>query len=182
MRKISRVGEISRKTNETDIKVKVDLDGNGIYKLKSRVKFLNHMLETFSRHSRIDLELEADGDLTHHIVEDVAICLGKAISNALGDREGIKRFGYAIIPMDDALLLSSIDLKERAYSAVEMKLPERIEDVSSEDMIHFFRSFAYNLCATIHIYEIYGSNGHHIVEAAMKALAISIKNAISENQ
>ena len=173
---------MSRKTHETDIKVKVDLDGNGSYSLKSRVKFLNHMLETFSRHSKINLELEADGDLIHHIVEDVAICLGRAISDALGDREGIKRFGYAIIPMDDALLLSSIDLKERPYFAVKMELPERIEDVSSEDMIHFFRSFAYSLRATIHIYEIYGSNGHHIVEAAMKALAISIRDAISESR
>lgn len=179
---MSRVGEVVRKTHETDIKVKVELDGNGNCRLISRVKFLNHMLETFSRHSKIDLELEADGDLIHHIVEDVAICLGNAISDALGDRKGIKRFGYAIIPMDDALLLSSIDLRERPYSAIEMKLPERIEDVSSEDMIHFFRSFATSLRATIHIYELYGSNAHHKVEAAMKALAISIRNAISEDR
>lgn len=175
---MKRIGEIIRKTAETNIRVRVNLDGSGECKIRTGVNFLDHMLKIFAEHSGIDLEVEADGDLIHHIVEDTAICLGKAISEALGKREKIKRFGYAIIPMDDALVIASIDLKERSYCNVRMKLSNIIEDLRSDDITHFIRSFADNLRATIHIYEIHGSDSHHKAEAAIKALAISIKNAI----
>ncbi len=174
---MERIGEVTRKTSETDIRIRVKLDGSGESSIRCRVAFLSHMLETFARFSKIDLEVEAEGDLVHHIVEDVAICLGQALSKALGDRQGIKRFGYAIIPMDDALILVSVDLKERSYSVINLSLSEKIEDVSSDDMRHFFRSLADNLQATIHVHELWGSDSHHKIEAAMKALAISIKDA-----
>ena len=138
------------------------------------------MLRVFAIHSGIDLEIEAEGDLVHHIVEDTAVCLGKAISNALGKREKLKRFGYAIVPMDDSLVIVAVDLKERPYCVIKMDLKDRIEDISSEDMLHFFNSLADNLRAAIHIHELCGTNSHHKIEAAVKALALSIREAISE--
>ena len=179
---MARTAKIVRKTDETSIKVKVNLDGKGECKIKSKVEFLNHMLRIFALHSGIDTEIEAEGDLVHHIVEDAAVCLGKAISNALGKREKLKRFGYAIVPMDDSLVIVAVDLKERPYCVIKMNLRDRIEDVTSEDMLHFFNSLASNLHAAIHIHELYGTNSHHKIEAAIKALALSIREAISERK
>ncbi|MEM0090926.1 MAG: imidazoleglycerol-phosphate dehydratase [Nitrososphaerota archaeon] len=165
---------------ESNIFVDVLLDGQGTAKSRTGIKFLDHMIATLAMHSAMNLVVEATGDLTHHTVEDVAITLGSAISKALGNREGIKRFGYAIIPMDDALAMVSIDLVKRPYAVLKLKLEgSQIEDIRKEDAYHFFRSLAFSLEATMHVLVLYGENDHHKVEAATKALAISLKQASS---
>ncbi|MCS7136477.1 MAG: imidazoleglycerol-phosphate dehydratase HisB [Nitrososphaerota archaeon] len=177
---MERRATIERRTLESNIFVDVLLDGHGAVKSKTGIKFLDHMIATLAMHSTMDLVVEATGDLTHHTVEDVAITLGSAISKALDGREGIKRFGYAIIPMDDALAVVSIDLVKRPYAVVKLKIDgPQIEDVAKEDIYHFFRSLTFSLEATMHMLVLYGENDHHKVEAATKALAISLKQATS---
>lgn len=170
-----------RKTPETEVIVKLNLDGEGRAVVETGVSFLNHMLNSLAKYSLIDLEVRASGDLKHHIVEDTAICLGKAFKDALGKRENINRFGYSIVPMDDSLVISSIDLTERPYHSIKLSFKgEFIEDVSVKDLIHFFRSLASSMEATIHIYSVYGFDDHHMAEAAFKSLALAIKNAVRE--
>ncbi len=174
-----RIAKITRKTRETLIEVELNLDGAGESNVSTGINFLNHMLETLAHHSKINLKITAEGDLSHHIVEDVAITLGKAIDNALGNRESIKRFGYAIIPMDDALALAAIDLSRRAYHVIDLSLNrEMIEDMASEDILHFFQSLSVNSNSTMHIKVLYGFNDHHKVEAAFKALARALHEAV----
>jgi imidazoleglycerol-phosphate dehydratase len=179
---LSRSARITRKTKETDITVVVSLDGTGRSKPETGIKFLDHMLDSLSTHSLMDVEVKATGDLQHHLVEDVAITLGKAISEALGDRRGIRRFGDAIVPMDDGLALAAVDLVKRPFSAVELKL-ERVvlEDAPREDLEHFFGSIATALEATIHVKVLDGRNDHHKFEAAVKAFALSLREAVSED-
>ena len=156
-----REAEVSRKTKETDIRVNVQLEGNGNIKADTSIKFLDHIITSFATHSLIDIQIEATGDLIHHTAEDVALALGEAINIALGDRNGIKRFGFAMVPMDDALSYSAIDLVKNledavAYSAVDLvKRPfqvadlkidkEGIEDMAAEDIYHFIQSFSQSL-------------------------------------
>ena len=190
-----REAEVSRKTKETDIRVNVQLEGNGNIKADTSIKFLDHIITSFATHSLIDIQIEATGDLIHHTAEDVALALGEAINKALGDRKGIKRFGFAMVPMDDALSYSAIDLVKNledaaAYSAVDLvKRPfqvadlkidkEGIEDMAAEDIYHFIQSFSQSLQANIHVIVKYGNNDHHKVESAIKCIALAIRDAMS---
>lgn len=175
-----REAEYSRKTAETEIKVKVKLDGAGLANVHTGVSFMDHMLRSLATHSLIDISVEASGDLSHHIIEDVAICLGEAIRRAIGDAFDIRRFGYAIVPMDCSLAFAALDLSNRPYPKIDLKLEsKRIEDASREDIHHFLETLASSLRANIHIWVQYGSNDHHKVEAAFKALALSLRQAIS---
>ncbi len=175
-----RIGEVSRRTSETDIHVKVDLDGTGVADVGTGVKFLDHMLKSLATHSLIDITVQAVGDLTHHILEDVAICLGEALLKALGDAKGIRRFGYAIVPMDCSLAFAAVDLSRRPYVKVDLKLRgKKVEDMPCENIIHFIESLAAALRANVHVWVQYGSNDHHKVEAAFKALALSLRQAVS---
>ncbi|HUK75657.1 MAG TPA: imidazoleglycerol-phosphate dehydratase HisB, partial [Nitrososphaerales archaeon] len=169
---------VTRKTKETDITVRVSLDGTGRAEARTGVAFLDHMLHSLATHSLVDVTVTAKGDLQHHTVEDVAITLGKALSQALGDRVGIRRFGDAVVPMDDALALASVDLVKRPYSVLDLKL-ERVmlEDAPREDLEHFFGSIAQALEATIHVKVLEGSNDHHKFEAAVKAFALALREA-----
>jgi imidazoleglycerol-phosphate dehydratase len=175
-----RIGEVSRKTSETDVYVKVNLDGSGAAEVKTGVKFLDHMLKSLATHSLIDVMARATGDLTHHIVEDVAICLGDAVSKALSGSMGILRFGYAIVPMDCSVAIAAVDLSNRPYVNVDLKLRgKKVEDMPCENILHFIETLAMALRANVHIWIQYGSNDHHKVEAAFKALALSLRQAVS---
>ena len=175
-----RTAKTVRKTKETDITVEVNLDGTGKSDPKTGIKFLDHMLDSLATHGLLDLKVRATGDLQHHMVEDVAITLGKALSQALGDRRGIRRFGDAVVPMDDGLALAAVDLVKRPYSAVDLKL-ERVmlEDAPREDLEHFFGSLAQALEATVHVKVLDGKNDHHKFEAAVKAFALALREASS---
>jgi len=176
-----RKAEISRKTKETEVFVSLNIDGCGKYKISTGIHFLNHMLELFSKHSLVDLEIQAKGDLNvdfHHTVEDVGIVLGQAVSKALDDRKGIFRFGDAIVPMDEALTLVSLDLSNRGVCVCDIKeSKEKVGDFDSELVVEFFRAFAVNAGLTLHIKTLSGSNMHHIFESSFKALAISFRKA-----
>jgi imidazoleglycerol-phosphate dehydratase len=175
-----RVAEIERKTKETRIRVKVTLDGKGVSDVRTGVKFLDHMLSSLATHSLIDLEVEAEGDLRHHIVEDVALVLGQALNKSLGNRAGILRFGHAIIPMDDALVIGAIDLVKRPFSSIQLQIRRTmVEDAPKEDLEHFFPSLATTLEATIHLKAFEGSNDHHKFEGAVKAFALALRDAIT---
>ena len=175
-----RTGEVSRKTAETDVYVKVNLDGSGVAEVNTGVEFLNHMLRSLAIHSLIDVTAKATGDLTHHTVEDVAICLGDAVSKALGDSKGIVRFGYAIVPMDCSVAIATIDLAKRPYVNVDLRLRgKKVEDMPCENILHFIETLAMALRANVHVWVEYGSNDHHKVEAAFKALALSLRQAVS---
>jgi len=175
-----RETEYYRRTSETEVKVKVRLDGSGSASVNTGISFLDHMLKSMATHALIDLSLEARGDLSHHVIEDVAICLGEALRRALGDAANIRRFGYAIVPMNCSLAFAAIDLSNRPYPKIDLKLEgESVEGMKSEDIRHFLETLANSLRANIHIWVQYGSNDHHKVEAAFKALALSIRQAVS---
>jgi imidazoleglycerol-phosphate dehydratase len=175
-----RTGKTTRKTLETSVKVEVDLDGEGRCEAETGIKYLDHMINTLSKHSLIDMKVKASGDLKHHVVEDTAITLGEALSKALGDRKGVFRFGYATVPMDDAAASVSLDLVKRPYSIVSLKMErERVEDMVKEDIQHFLQSLIQSLEATVHIHVDYGEDDHHKVEAAFKALALALRQAVS---
>jgi imidazoleglycerol-phosphate dehydratase len=175
-----RKGRVERKSKETTVRVDVDLDGIGKSDVKTGIRFLDHMLDSLSTHSMIDIRVRARGDLQHHTVEDVALSLGSALSKALGDRKGLTRFGFAVVPMDDALALAALDLVRRPYSSVELGLERPLlEDAPREDLVHFFSSLATSLDATLHVKVMYGKNDHHKYEAAVKALALSLRSAAS---
>jgi imidazoleglycerol-phosphate dehydratase len=175
-----RTEEVYRKTKETEVRVKVNLDGTGKVEVKTGVPFLDHMVTSLATHSMIDITAKVTGDLRHHSVEDLAIGLGEALSKALGTREGIARFGYAAAPMDCSLAFAAIDLVKRPYFKIDLKLRgKKIEDMPTEDINHFFESLATSLCANVHVYVQYGSNDHHKAEAAVKALALSLRQAVA---
>ncbi len=176
-----RRGSFSRSTAETEVEVSVVLDGRGSAEVSTGLRFLDHMLVTLACHSRSDLKVKARWDLVHHGVEDVAIALGRAIGEALGDREGIRRFGHAVVPMDESLALAAVDLVRRAHASVNLGIDpsERIEDVPGEDLHHFVWSLAMNIPAVVHVEVLRGANAHHKVEAAFKALALALREAWS---
>jgi len=175
-----REAEYFRKTSETEVNVKVKINGVGSASVSTGISFLDHMLRSLAAHSLIDLNVEARGDLSHHVIEDVAICLGEAIRKALGDAAGIRRFGYAIVPMDCSLAFAAIDLSNRPYFKIDLKLEgSRVEDMRREDIYHFLETLANSLKANIHVWVQYGFNDHHKVEAAFKALALSLRQALS---
>ena len=175
-----RINQVYRKTSETDVYVKVNLDGSGAADAKTGVAFLDHMLVSFSTHSLFDITVKATGDLKHHTLEDVAICLGEAILKALGEAKGIRRFGYAIVPMDCSVALAAVDLAKRPYVKIDLKLRgKKIEDMPSENIYHFLETLALAMRVNVHVWVEYGSNDHHKVEAAFKALALSLRQAVS---
>jgi len=175
-----RIAEVSRKTKETEVSVKVNLDSIGIAKTNTGIAFLDHMITSLSTHSLIDITVKAEGDLKHHITEDVAICLGKAFRKALGDGKGITRFGNATVPMDHSLAFSAIDLVKRFHARIDLNLKEKkIEDMPSEDISHFLETFVSTLQANIHLWVENGTNDHHKTEAAIKALALAFRQAVN---
>lgn len=177
-----RKDEVYRKTKETEVKVQVNLDGEGKVSVCSPVPFLNHMVTSFATHSLIDITASVNGDLVHHSVEDLAIGLGDAVNKALGTREGITRFGNAAAPMDCSLAFAAVDLVNRPYFKIDLKLrSKKVEEMPTEDIVHFFESFATALQANVHIYVEYGANDHHKAEAAIKALALSLRQAVAKD-
>ena len=173
-----RTGEVIRKTRETEVTIKVNLDGEGKTDISTTIGFFDHLLTSFATHSLIDLTAKVTGDLKHHCIEDLAIGLGEALSKALGTREGITRFGSASVPMDEALASAAIDLVKRPYAVIDLKLRgKKIEDMATEDITHFYETLATSLQANLHVYALYGGNDHHKAEAAVKALALSLKQA-----
>ena len=177
-----RKEEVYRKTKETEVEVSVNLDGEGNTEVETGVGFFDHLLTSFATHSLIDLTAKVKGDLKHHSIEDLAIGLGEAVSKSLGNREGITRFGYATVPMDDSLASAAVDLVKRPYAAVNLKLRgKKVEDMATEDIVHFFETIATSLCANIHVWTEYGGNDHHKAEAAVKALALSLKQAVAKD-
>jgi imidazoleglycerol-phosphate dehydratase len=174
-----RKANISRKTEETDIQTKVNLDGTGECIVNGNLIFLNHLIRTLATHSLIDINITAKGDLAHHIIEDTAICLGKAINQALGERKGIKRFGNSLVPMDESLAIAAVDLVKRPYFKANLDIKRKeIDGLPSENILHFLNSLTTSMKANIHLYIKYGKNDHHKVEATFKALALSLKDAI----
>lgn len=175
-----RKDEVHRKTRETEVKVKVNLDGEGLADANTGVSFLDHMITSLATHSMIDITAMVKGDLRHHAVEDLAIGLGEALNKALGSREGITRFGSAAAPMDCSLAFAAVDLVKRPYFKIDLKLRgKKVEDMPTEDINHFFETLATSLCANVHVFVQYGSNDHHKAEAAIKALALSLRQAIA---
>jgi imidazoleglycerol-phosphate dehydratase len=175
-----RADEVYRKTRETEVRVKVNLDAEGKASVNTGVSFLDHMITSLATHSLIDITATVKGDLRHHAVEDLAIGLGEALSKALDTREGIIRFGYAAAPMDCSLAFAAVDLVKRPYFKIDLKLRgKKIEDMPTEDINHFFETLATSLQANVHVFVQYGSNDHHKAEAAIKALALSLRQAIA---
>ena len=179
---MKRVAEIDRETKETKIKVKINLEGIGNYNINTGIGFFDHMLEQLSKHSGIDIDLFARGDLHidfHHTVEDVGYTLGKAISEALGDRKGITRYGNAYVPMDETLSRTVIDLSGRPYLVWHIFFTQdKLGDMDTELFKEWFQAFSQALGANIHVENIYGVNNHHIIESCFKGIAISLKKAI----
>jgi imidazoleglycerol-phosphate dehydratase len=180
-----RGSEVRRKTKETDIVVTLGLDGSGKSKVATGLPFLDHMLELFARHGLFDLEVRCNGDLEiddHHSVEDIAICLGQAFFESLGDKAGIARYGSSVVPMDEALCRSVVDLSGRFYLIYEVQTRrQRIGNFSVELAEHFWRSFAEKLQCNLHIDLIRGRNTHHILEASFKATARALKEAVAKD-
>jgi imidazoleglycerol-phosphate dehydratase len=175
-----RKNEVYRKTRETEVNVKVNLDGEGLADANTGVSFLDHMITSLATHSMIDITATVKGDLKHHAVEDLAIGLGEALNKALGSREGITRFGSAAAPMDCSLAFAAVDLVKRPYFKIDLKLRgKKVEDMPTEDINHFFETLATSLCANVHVFVQYGSNDHHKAEAAVKALALSLRQAMA---
>lgn len=180
-----RTSNITRTTNETDIKLSLDLDGTGESKIDTGCGFLDHMLTLFAKHGRFDLTVYCKGDTNvdyHHTVEDVGIVLGTAFNQALGDKKGIERYGDTTIPMDEALILSAIDISGRAFFGYELSIPtQRVGDFDTELVEEFWFSFVRNLNCALHIVQFAGKNSHHIIEGAFKSIARSLKKAVSIN-
>lgn len=176
-----RKGEIERVTEETDIKVKINLDGSGEAEVETGIKFFDHLLESMAKHGRFDIVAKAKGDFDHHIAEDVMIGLGKCFEDALGDKKGIRRMGDAIVPMDDSLVLLAIDIGGRVYTNVRMDLEkEKLVDLNSDLLIHLLETFAGNLKCNLHVDVLRGINDHHKAEATFKALGVALSEAVEE--
>jgi len=180
-----RTASLHRKTTETDIRIRLDLDGLGRYEVSTGIRFLDHMLELFARHGGFDLDLKASGDLDvdqHHTVEDVGIALGEALLKALGDKKGINRAGYFVMPMDETLALASVDLSGRPYLVLKAPIrARRVGDLQSELLEDFFQGFANSARANVHLKIAYGRSSHHGVEALFKALARALRYACSRD-
>ncbi len=178
-----RRATITRKTNETEITVTVALDGGGIARVRTGIGFFDHMLEQVARHSGIDLDVEAKGDLhidMHHTVEDTGIGLGQAIRQALGERKGITRYADALLPMDETLTRVAIDVSGRPFLVFKSEFPTpKIGDFDTELVREFFQAFAMNAGITLHVETLYGANSHHIAESCFKGLARALRAAIA---
>ncbi|MCI2062064.1 MAG: imidazoleglycerol-phosphate dehydratase HisB [Eubacteriaceae bacterium] len=178
-----RVSEITRNTNETNINITLDLDGRGVYDIDTGCGFFDHMMELFARHGRFDLKIECDGDTEvdyHHSVEDIGISLGQAFREALGDKKGIVRYGDQLLPMDEALVLVSLDLSGRAAVNYDLEVPtEKVGDFDTELAEEFLIGFSRELGLTVHVLEFAGTNSHHILEAMFKGLARALAKAVS---
>jgi len=181
-----RASEKRRTTRETDVQVKLDLDGGGASKIATGIGFLDHMLDLFARHGLFDLEVSCSGDLhidAHHSIEDIALTIGQAFAEALGDKKGIVRFGAAYVPMDETLVRAVVDLSGRAFTVYRVpSVRERIGELDVELVEHFWRSFAGEVRCNLHIELLYGANQHHILEAVFKsaARALSAATRVSE--
>ncbi|KAA0258892.1 imidazoleglycerol-phosphate dehydratase HisB [Deferribacter autotrophicus] len=175
---------ITRSTGETTVEIDINLDGNGEYEISTPVGFFNHMLELFAHHAKIDLKIKADGDIDvdyHHLVEDIGITLGKCFYEALGDKRGIERYGFFLLPMDETLVEVSLDFSGRGYLNFDVEFfTEKIGEFPSELVEEFFKAFAENAKCTLHIVKRYGKNSHHISEAIFKGVARAIKFAIAK--
>ena len=178
-----RIAEINRKTAETDISLTLDLDGTGKSEINSGVGFLDHMLTLFARHGRFDLDLVCDGDTyvdDHHSVEDIGIALGQAFEQALGDKRGITRYGSFILPMDESLILTAVDISGRAYLNYDLHIPtEKVGTFDTELTEEFFLGFVRNANMTLHLKQLEGKNSHHIIEGAFKSVARTLKQAVA---
>ena len=181
--KIKRISLVERNTNETKIKVKVNLDGQGENFIDTGLPFFDHMIEQLSKHSLIDIDLKCDGDLqvdSHHTIEDVGWALGNAINKALGDKKGIKRYSFSYLPMDECLTRCCVDVSGRPWLVWNVFLPTKsIKNIETEIFKEFFQSFSQSAGLTLHVENLYGKNTHHIIESCFKSLAITIRKAIS---
>jgi len=181
-----RTADVERKTKETTIRLSLDLDGEGTASIRTGVGFFDHMLDLLARHAYLDLTIEATGDVEvddHHTVEDVGICLGEAIRKALGDKQGITRFGSASVPMDEARADVSVDLSGRPYLVYKTcALPEKIGDFDAQLAGEFLQALATHGGMNLHVSAPYGENGHHIMEAIFKALAKALAQAVRRDQ
>jgi imidazoleglycerol-phosphate dehydratase len=177
-----RTASIDRKTNETEISVRIDLDGTGAHSMKTGVGFFDHMLDQLSRHSLIDMDVVCNGDLHidfHHTVEDVGIALGQALRQALGDKKGIRRYASCDLPMDGTLTRAAIDVSGRAFLVFKAEFSrDKIGDIDTELFMEFFQAFAVNAGITLHIENFYFDNNHHLAESMFKAVARALRDAI----
>ena len=175
--------EINRRTKETDVKVQLNLDGSGAYQIDTGCGFLNHMLELFTAHGKFDISILCVGDLQvdcHHTVEDVAISLGTAFKEALGDKRGIKRYGQRLLPMDETLILCSLDISGRAYLNYDVKIPaSKVGEFDTELVYEFMAAFTRELGLNLHILMMKGENSHHIIEGIFKALGRALSEGVA---
>ena len=178
-----RNAQIERKTAETEIRLSLELDGTGTGQISSGVGFLDHMLTLFARHGGFDLELSCKGDTwvdDHHSIEDIGICLGKALAQALGEKKGIRRYGDIVLPMDEALILAAVDVSGRGGCYFDLQIPtEKVGSFDTELVREFFLAFAREAGVTLHLRQLSGSNSHHIIEGAFKAFARSLAAAVA---
>lgn len=178
-----RTADIKRTTAETDISLRLNLDGTGTSSIDSGCGFLNHMLTLFAKHGRFDLTLTCKGDTEvddHHTVEDIGICLGQAFTEALGEKRGIRRYGSTILPMDEALILTAVDLSGRSYLVDALDIPtQKVGTFDTELVEEFWQAFVRTAACNLHIRQLSGSNSHHIIEGAFKSAARSLKEAVS---
>jgi len=179
---MSRKAKINRKTKETNIVVETNIDGSGSYKIDTRIGFLNHMLEQLSKHSLIDLKIKAKGDThidLHHTTEDTGIAIGECLKKALHSSKGIKRYGHALIPMDETLTRVSIDVSNRPYLIWKVRLKvEKLGEMDTELFKEWFQAFSQSAGITLHVENVYGENSHHIIESCFKGLARSLREAL----
>jgi imidazoleglycerol-phosphate dehydratase len=180
-----RIAKVNRKTKETSIEAEVNLDGKGVYNIYTGIGFLNHMLEQLSKHSLVDINLKAKGDLhidLHHTTEDSGIVIGEAIAKALGDKKGIKRYAHAYIPMDETLSRVSLDISNRPYLVWNVKLKvEKLGEMDTELFKEWFQAFSQSAGITLHIENVYGDNSHHIIESCFKGLARALRLALEKD-
>lgn len=181
-----RIAEISRKTAETDIYLKIDLDGTGKSKINTGCGFLDHMMTLFAAHGKFDTELSCKGDTYvdyHHTAEDIGIVLGACFAKALGDKRGIHRYGDTLLPMDETLILSAVDFSGRAYLGYDLKIPtQKVGDFDTELVEEFFAAFVRQAQCALHIRQLAGKNSHHIIEGAFKSVARSLCQAVSVDE
>ncbi len=179
---LARLGAVTRQTRETEILVEVNLDGTGIYDIETGIGFLDHMLEQLSRHSLIDLKVRASGDLHidfHHTTEDSGYAVGEAISQALGERRGIRRYGFALVPMDETLTRVALDASNRPYLVWQVPISRpKLGDMDTELFQEWFTAFAQAAGLTLHVETIYGENNHHMIESCYKGVARSLRDAV----
>ncbi len=181
-----RRGVIDRRTTETQIALSLTLEGKGTYQVRTGIRFLDHMLELFARHGGFDLKVDATGDLDvdqHHTVEDLGIALGEAVSKALGDRKGINRAGYFVMPMDETLAVAAIDLGGRPHTVTDLKVKVRLVGDLQTELVHdFFEGFATGARGNVHIKVMHGRSNHHKIEASFKAFARALRVAVAKDK